>query len=109
MKRRMNEYINELCGTDMEILQDIVTTKYKQFRTFYRAVENVSDDIDRMSYGITNDDVLSVKLYLADGADVNEIANTIKDIVTGRKYKMRLKVKDNENVITISVSKDKKE
>ena len=108
MNRRMNEYINELCGTDMDILQDIVTTKYKQFKTFYRAVENVSDDIDNMSYGITNDDVLSIKLYLADRVDVNEIASEIREVANGRKYKMRLKIKPNENVITVSVSKDKK-
>lgn len=109
MKKRMNEYINELCGTDMELLQDIVTTKYKQFKTFYRAVENVSDDIDRMSYGITNDDVLSVKLYLADGVDATRVAEEIKEIINGRKYKIRLKIKDNENVITVSVSKEKKD
>ena len=106
MKKRMNEYINDLCGTDMRILHDIITTKYKQFRAFYRAVENVSDDIDHVSYGITNDDILSVKLYLADGEDINKIAESIKAIVSGQKYKMRLKIKENENVIKISVSKD---
>lgn len=109
MKKRMNEYINDLCGTDMGILQDIVTTKYKQFKTFYRVVEGVSDDIDHVSYGITNDDILSVKLYLVDGVDVNNVANIIKETVNGRKYKMRLKIRESENVITISVSKDKKE
>lgn len=107
MKKQMNVYINDLCGTDMDILKDIVTTKYKQFKAFYRAVEDVSDDIDHVSYGITNDDVLSVKLYLADGVEVNSIADAIKETVNGRKYKMRLKVKENERVITISISKDK--
>ncbi len=107
MEKRMNIYINELCGTDMEILQDIVTTKYKQFKSFYRAVESVSDDIDHVSYGITNDDVLSVKLYLTSGSDIDAVSKEIKEIVSGRKYNLRLKTKASENVIVISVSRDK--
>lgn len=109
MKKQMNVYINDLCGTDMDILQDIVTTKYKQFKAFYRAVEDVSEYIDHVSYGITNDDVLSVKLYLADGVETEEIAETIKEKVNKRKYKIRLKIKENEKVITISVTKESKD
>lgn len=108
MKKRMNEYINDLCGTDMDVLQDIVTTKYKQFKAFYRAVESVSDDIDHVSYGITNDDILSVKLYLIDNAIIEDIATDIKNAVNSNKYDMKFRFKVNENVIVISVTKNKK-
>lgn len=78
MKKRMNSYINELCGSDLDALKKIITTQYKQFIHFYRLVENLSDDICSLYYQAKNDDTLSVDIRIISTLNPKDVLENLK-------------------------------
>lgn len=79
MKRDMVEYFSCLSGSDQEIFEKLITSKFKKFRHFYRLLVDVTSDIETLHYNFTSDSTLEVSLTLVDPEKKKDIIKFLRD------------------------------
>ena len=79
MKRDMVEYVNCLSGTDEEIFETLITSKFKKFRHFYRLLAESSMQIDNLFYNFTSESTLEVSLSLIDPSSKKDLIKFLKE------------------------------
>lgn len=105
MQKRMNTYINTLCGSNIEALDKIISAKYKEFVHFYRLVEDISDDTESLCYDINAEDLLSVELIMTDSADIKKVEKTLRSRIKEQDYSCKIQRKKGKKLlITIALS-----
>ena len=88
MKKTYNDWLKNIVNDDFDILEDIIKSKYKKFKSIYRLISNESDNIHSMNYEFTDEDtmVLYIRLteddYKQDFIDNINSKNAIYDIDT---------------------------
>lgn len=80
MEKSYTNYLNELSGNRMEILEEIITKKYKKFKKLYKILSNLSSDIAHISYRFSDDEnSLSVDITVNQSIDVYDFVKQIYD------------------------------
>ena len=70
MKQSYTDYLDELCGNRMDILETLVTSKYRKFKKFYNIMKKHSPEIAHMAYRLEPDeDSLSVEITVVPKVD----------------------------------------
>lgn len=88
MKKTYNDWLKNIVNDDFDILEDIIKSKYKKFKSIYRLISDESDNIYSMSYEFTDEDnmILCIRLteddYKQDFIDNINSKNAIYDIDT---------------------------
>lgn len=75
----MVEYFSCLSGSDPEIFEKLITTKFKKFRHFYRLLVDVTSDIEMLFYNFTSDNTLEVSLSLINPEKKKDIIKFLRD------------------------------
>ena len=80
MKKSYTDYLNELSGNRMDILEELISEKFLEFKGFYRIVSEHSSDIAHVSYRFHEDDTdsLDVDITVNPSVDVSEFIEIIK-------------------------------
>lgn len=103
MKQSYIDYFNELTGNRMDVLEKLITTKYKKFKKFYKIVSKHSDDIAHISYRFSEDNSLDVDITVNPNCDINRFADSIQfDAET--KYNIETYI--DTRVVYVSLSTD---
>lgn len=88
MKKTYNDWLKNIVNDDFDILEDIIKSKYKKFKSIYRLISDESDNIHSMSYEFTDEDnmILCIRLteddYKQDFIDNINSKNAIYDMDT---------------------------
>lgn len=77
MKRSYTEYLNELSGNRIEILEELISNKFIEFKKFYKCISKQSDNIAHISYRFSSEDSLDLSITLDKGIDVNKFIDKI--------------------------------
>lgn len=85
MKRTYTDYLNELSGNRMDVLEELITKKYRKFRKFYKIVSKHSSDIAHVSYRFSQDSSLDIDITVNPGIDIDEFINDIS-VEADEKY-----------------------
>lgn len=101
MKKSYVCYLNELSGNRMDVLEEIITTKFHQFRKFYKSVANYSSDIAHISYRFSHDDSLDIDITVDPEVNPKEFAAKICDD-TDKKY--FIGVKTDKHAVMMSIT-----
>ena len=85
MERTYTQYLNELSGNRMDILEEIVGQKFKKFKKMYKILSKRSSDIAHISYRFSESaDSLDVDITVSQDVDVNEFIGSIHEENNGR-------------------------
>jgi hypothetical protein len=77
VKKTYTEYLNELSGNRMDVLERLISTQYKKFKKFYKIVSGYSSDIAHISYRFSTIDSLDVEITVNPDIDADLFAGTI--------------------------------
>lgn len=70
MKQSYTDYLDELCGNRMDVLETLITSQYRKFKKFYKIMKKHSSEIAHMAYRIEPDsDSLSVDITVMQNID----------------------------------------
>ena len=85
MERTYTQYLNELSGNRMDILEEIVGRKFKKFKKMYKILSKRSSDIAHISYRFSESaDSLDVDITVCPSIDVQEFMDRIHEENDGR-------------------------
>lgn len=82
----MTSYAKSISGDDIGVLYQIIHSKYKKFRDFYRFVENLSDIIVSLDYEFSSKDSLGIWITFDKSADVDGIVSTLERQINDSDY-----------------------
>ena len=85
MERQMTVFASEMAEYRLEPLYEIVHGKYKEFKIFYRLVEEFADEIKKLKYEESADDRLDVLIKLSNEDTADEFINLIKNRISGQQ------------------------
>lgn len=103
MKKKMSAYISMLSGNRFDILETIISTKYRKFLDFYWAVSAVSDDIAHVSYRISPESSLDIDITLEKGVKPSKFISHIKEQI-GDSYDYSISYE--KHCVFFSIMKD---
>lgn len=89
MKQSYTDYLNELSGNRMDILEELITKKYKKFRKFYKIVSKYSSDIAHISYRFSEEDSLDIDITVNSNVDIDKFLHHIDEETEG-KYSLEI-------------------
>ena len=75
----MSTYISMLSGNRLDILETIISKKYRKFLDFYWAVDALSDDIAHVSYRISPESSVDIDIILEKGVKTSKFISQIKE------------------------------
>ena len=64
MKASLSEYMKELSGNELSILEEVISKKYRKFINFFNLVSEYSEDIVSLKYNFTTESILDVELMM---------------------------------------------
>lgn len=104
MERTYTQYLNELSGNRMDILEEIVRQKFRKFKKLYKILSKRSSDIAHISYRFSEtDDSLDVDITVNPSVDVDEF---IVSIHSENDDRYMISVESDSRVIYMSVVAD---
>ena len=68
----------------LEPLYEIVHGKYKEFKIFYRLVEEFADEIKKLKYEESDNNTLDVSLKLSDECDASDFTSRLNDKIISK-------------------------
>ena len=83
MKKSMINYISVITEEDYDILEDIISNKYKKFVTLYWILREFSSYIAMLQYKKSSPDTLNILIRFA-GKDVNKIINGLSHNISNQ-------------------------
>ncbi len=85
MERQMTVFASEMAEYRLEPLYEIVHGKYKKFKIFYRLVEEFADEIKKLKYEESADDILDVIIKLSNEDTVDEFMSKLMEKINSKK------------------------
>lgn len=90
MKASLTEYIKQLSGNELSILEEIISKKYRKFINFFSLVQDISDDIISLKYNFTDDSTLDIELGLKKSVSKDMKDDIFKELeLSGYKIEMK--------------------
>lgn len=88
MKKTYTDYLNELSGNRMDILEKLISHDYKKFKKFYKIVSKLSHDIAHVSYRFSEDDSdsLDIDITVNPSVDVNKFIEEVEEAADDKYY-----------------------
>lgn len=102
MKKTYTDYLNELSGNRMDILEDLISRNYKKFKKFYKIVSKHSHDIAHVSYRFSEEDSDSLDIDITVNPSV-DVDKFIKRITEAADEKYIVRVEADTRVIFFSI------
>jgi hypothetical protein len=104
MKQSLTEYASALSGSSIELLEEIVGTKYRKFIRFYEILKDQSEAIKKMEYEFSDKTELSVNVTFTKSvsldskqdliAKMEQAGYQISSKIDGKKMKLKIKYKE---------------
>lgn len=101
MKQSLSEYASSLANSDIDVLEDLISKKYRKFIKFFALIRDFSEYIQKLDYEFDADDVLSVKITFSKQVDLDDKKELISDMkksgykvdsdISGKKMKLTIK------------------
>lgn len=64
MKASLSEYMKELSGNELSILEEVISKKYRKFMNFFNLIREYSEDISSLKYNFTEKNILDIDLLM---------------------------------------------
>lgn len=78
MEKTYTQYLNELSGNRMDVLEEIISKKFKKFKKMYKILSRRSSDIAHISYRFSeSEDSLDVDITVNPDIDVDDFISSI--------------------------------
>lgn len=100
MKKSLIDYISSLSNSSEDILEDIISTKYRKFIKFFTLLKDYSEYIKKMEYEFADKNTLSVKIVFSKAVDMDdkkglisswkELGYKIDSKISGKKMKLEI-------------------
>lgn len=101
MKQSLTDYAVALSGPSIELLEEIIGTKYRKFIRFYEILKDQSASIKKMEYEFTDKSELSVNVTFTKSVSFDDKKDLIAKMekagykitskITGKKAKLKIK------------------
>lgn len=102
MKQSYTDYLNELSGNRMDILEELISTKYKKFRKFYKIMSKCSKDIAHIAYRFSDDDSLDIDITINPDVDIDKF---VKKMNKEASEKYLIDISSETKVIYMSITR----
>lgn len=102
MKKSMLDYISVLTEEDYDVLEEIISNKYKKFVTLYWILREFSNYIAMLQYKKSSHDSLMIQIRFA-GTNIDGLIKLLK--IEASKYQNVVVSTDNR-LINLSITKD---
>lgn len=82
MKKSYTDYLNELSGNRMDVLEELISEKFFEFKRFYQMISEHSSDIAHVSYRFQEertDNSLNVDITINPDVDADEFINIVQE------------------------------
>lgn len=88
MKKTYTDYLNELSGNRMDILEKLISHDYKKFKKFYKIVSKLSHDIAHVSYRFSEDDSdsLDIDITVNPSVDVKRFIEEVEEAADDKYF-----------------------
>lgn len=86
MKASLSEYMKSLSGSELSILEEVISKKYRKFMKFFSLVSDFSDNILSLKYNFTDQNTLDIELGLKNTD--SDIKTEIKEEMIASGYKI---------------------
>ena len=100
MKQSYTDYLNELSGNRMDILEELISTKYKKFRKFYKIMSRYSKDIAHIAYRFSDNDSLDIDITINPDVNLDKFVKKINN-EAGETY--QIDISSETKVIYMSI------
>jgi hypothetical protein len=104
MKKSLTDYAAKLSGSNIELLEEIVGTKYRKFIRFYEILKDQTDSIKSMEYEFSDKTELSATVTFTKSvsldnkkdliAKMEKAGYTITSKITGKKVKLKIQYEE---------------
>ena len=64
MKASLSEYMKQLSGNELSILEEVISKKYRKFMNFFNLVREYSNFIESLKYNFTDMNSLDIELNM---------------------------------------------
>lgn len=101
MKASLSEYMKEISGNELSILEEIISKKYRKFMNFFSLVKDYSDEIVSIKYNFTENTVLDLELSMKGKTKKELKKDMIQEMMdSGYKVESRCTAKKIKLIIT---------
>ena len=100
MKKSLIDYISSLSASSDDILEDIISKKYRKFIKFFTLLKDYTEYITKMEYELSDKDTLSAKITFKKAVKMDEKKELIESWeesgyqidakITGKKMKLMI-------------------
>lgn len=106
MNESLTDFVTELAGSDITVLEEIIDKKYLKFKKFFELMRGYKDDIKSLKYEFSDSEKLDIsialkkKITLDDKKDLiekwKEAGYQIKSEIKDQKMKLTIKYKEKD-------------
>ena len=106
MKASLSEYIKELSGNELFVLEEIISKKYRKFMSFFNLICEYSEDIEKMKYNFTDNNILDIELSMKTTSkrslkeemveEMTSVGYQVESKITGKKIKLVITYDESE-------------
>lgn len=106
MKASLVEYICALSDNNSDVIDEIVSKKYRKFKSFFELVREYSDEIVHLKYNLSDKNVLDVVITMKGNVKKDVNLDIRKDLIKSgysvdaeiKKRKMFIKLTYDEHI-----------
>lgn len=99
--KTMSECMNDLTGSSLDNLEQIVTLQYRKFVRFYKLIEKYSGIIKKVHYEFNSPSSLDVELTFDTKKSLESIKKELDDEMTKKEYSGSTLIKKKSILISI--------
>lgn len=98
MKASLTTFISNLSDDNFEVFEEIVLHKYKKFIKFYWLVKPYSEEITKMKYNFSSQNILDVDITFTKKIDMSIIEEKLNE----SEYDVECKIEKNKMKLNIT-------